>query len=118
MQGAAQTLFPAVALHMKGDRPMPTYITLFRYTNQGVENIKESPARIDAGRQAIQAAGGELKAWYLTMGQYDGVIIAEAPDDETVARIALATAALGNIRTETLRAFTEEEFRQLVASLP
>ena len=97
---------------------MPTYITLFRYTEQGIKNIKESPNRIDAGRQAIQAAGGQLKAWYLTMGEYDGVIIAEGPDDETAAKFLLATAAQGNIRTQTLRAFTEDEFRQLVGTLP
>ena len=97
---------------------MATYIVLFQYTEQGAHNIKESPARIDAARKAFQAMGAELKAWFLTMGQYDGVVIAEAPDDETVAKLALATGALGNIRTETLRAFTEDEFRKIVAGLP
>jgi len=97
---------------------MPTYITLLNYTQQGVENIKESPARLDAGREAVQAAGGEFISFYLTLGQYDAVIISEAPDDETVAKIALATGALGNVRTETLKAFTEEEYRQIIAGLP
>ena len=97
---------------------MPTFITLFNWTQQGIERVKESPNRIDAARQAFQSAGGELKAWYLTMGRYDGVVIAEAPDDETLARLLLATGMLGNIRTETLRAFTEDEFRNLVGQLP
>ena len=97
---------------------MPTYINLLRYTQQGMTNIKDSPNRLDAARQALQAAGGDLKGFYLTMGQYDAVVIAEAPDDEAAARFALATGALGNVRTETLRAFTEDEFRQLLGSLP
>lgn len=97
---------------------MATYITLFRYTQQGIQNIKQGPARIDAFRQALQAAGAELKGIYLVMGQYDFVAIIEAPHDETVTKINLALGSLGNVRTETLRAFTEDEFRQLVAALP
>ena len=97
---------------------MPTYISLLRYTQQGVQNIKESPARLDAAKKAFQAMGGELKQWYLVMGQYDAVVVSELPDDETAAKLALAIGAQGNIRTETLRAFTEEEYRKLIASLP
>lgn len=97
---------------------MPTYVTLFQFTQQGIQNIKESPARLDTARASIEAAGGKIVGYYLTMGQYDGVIITEGPDDETVARILLASGALGNVRTETLRAFPEDEYRQLIASLP
>ena len=97
---------------------MPTYITLHRYTQQGIQNIKESPNRIDAGKQAARSLGVELRGIYVTMGQYDLVAIGEAPDDETAARFALALASQGNVTTETLRAFTEDEFRQLVAGLP
>jgi uncharacterized protein with GYD domain len=97
---------------------MATYITLARYTQQGMSKIKESPSRVDAFRNAVQKAGGTMKAFYLTMGQYDIVVITEAPNDEVVARLTLATGALGNITTETLRAFNEDEFRKLVASLP
>jgi len=60
----------------------------------------------------------ELKSWYLTMGQYDIVGVIEAPDDETMAKVALALGALGNFRTETMRAFSEEEYRAIVAALP
>jgi len=97
---------------------MATYITLFRLTQQGIGNIKESPARLDAAKQAARAMGGEIKAFYLVMGQYDGVIITEAPDDEAVTKLLLATGSLGNVRTETLRAYTEDEFRKIIAALP
>ncbi len=97
---------------------MPTYISLLRYTQQGVQNIKESPARLEAAKKVFQAMGAELKQWYLVMGQYDAVVVSEGPDDETAAKLALIIGAQGNIRTETLRAFTEEEYRKLIASLP
>ncbi len=97
---------------------MPTYITLLNFTQQGIEKIKDGPARLDAAKQAFRAMGAEIKAFYLVMGQYDAVVVAEAPDDETVAKLALATGSLGNVRTETLRAFTEDEYRKIVASLP
>ncbi|NJD61334.1 MAG: GYD domain-containing protein [Deltaproteobacteria bacterium] len=97
---------------------MPTYITLMRFTQQGVKNIKDSPTRLDAAKKAFKSAGGEMKHFYLTFGRYDGVIIAEHPDDETAAKLALATSSQGNVQTETFRAFTEDEFRKMVKSLP
>ncbi len=97
---------------------MATYIMLFRFTEQGIKNIKESPARVEAAKQAFRDMGAEVKEFYLVMGQYDTVFILEAPDDETVAKIALAISSLGNVRTETLRAFTEDEYRKIIAALP
>ena len=97
---------------------MPTYISLLRYTQEGAENIKESPARLDAAKKLFQAMGSEFKAWYLTLGQYDAVAITEGPDDETAAKLLLTIAAQGNIRTETFRAFTEDEYRKIIAELP
>ena len=97
---------------------MPTYISLLRYTAQGLATAKDGPARLDAAKEAYRRAGGELKAIYLTMGQYDLVVVAELPNDETVARLALALGAQGNIRSETARAFTEPEYRKIAASLP
>jgi len=97
---------------------MSTYIILGNYTQQGIERIKDSPSRLDAAKQAFKAAGAEFKAFYLVMGKYDFVVIAESPDDMTAAKLALALGAQGNIRTETLRAFTEDEFRKVVAGLP
>ena len=97
---------------------MPTYITLLSITQQGIQNIKEAPKRIDAAKKAFKKAGAELKAIYLVMGRYDLVVISEAPDDETATKIALSHGALGNVRSETLRAFTEDEYRKLIAGLP
>jgi len=97
---------------------MATYITLMRYTQQGMENIKEGPARVDEAKEAFKAMGGELQQYYLVMGQYDAVVIGEVPDDETVAKLSLAIGSKGAIRTETFRAFTEDEYRKIIASLP
>ncbi len=97
---------------------MPTYITLIKYTQKGIENIKEGPSRVDAAKKAIKAAGGEMKAFYLTMGSYDALSIGEAPDDAAYAKMILAIASKGNIQTETLRAFTEDEYRKIIAELP
>lgn len=97
---------------------MATYITLLRYTQKGIENIKESPKRLDAAKEAFRAMGAELKAFYLTTGQYDAVAISEGPDDETLIKAALVTASAGSMRTETFRAFTEAEYRKLIAALP
>jgi uncharacterized protein with GYD domain len=96
---------------------MPTYISLLQYTQQGIAAIKQGPARLDAAKQAYKKAGGELKAFYLTIGQYDAVAIAELPDDTALAKIALALGAQGNVRTETLRGFSEPEYRRIIAEL-
>ena len=97
---------------------MATYITLIHYTQQGIENIKESPARLDAAKQAFRAMGAEMKEFYLVMGQYDAVIVSEAPDDDTVAKLALAIGSAGGVRTVTLRAWPENEYRKIIAALP
>ncbi len=97
---------------------MPTYITLLRYTPKGIENIRESPKRLDAAKQAFRLLGAEIKAFYLVTGQYDAVVISEAPDEETLVQAAVATASIGNVRTESFRAFTEDEYRKIIATLP
>ncbi len=96
---------------------MPTYITFINFTQKGVESIKDGAKRLDAAKQAFRAVGAELKSFHLVMGQYDAVVISEAANDEVVAKLALATAAAGNIRTTTSRAFTEDEYRRIIASL-
>ena len=97
---------------------MPHYISLIRYTQKGVENLKDSPKRVDATKKAFEAAGRKLKAIYWTLGRYDAVAIGEFPGDEAgLLRVNLAGAMQGYVRGETLRAFTEEEFRKAVASL-
>ena len=97
---------------------MPTYITLFRYTQQGKQNIKDMPTRLEQNKQLLSRLGAELKGFYLTMGQYDAVAIGEFPDEETAARAALIVGLGGAVTTETLRAFTEEEAVNIVRSLP
>lgn len=97
---------------------MPTYISLVSYTQKGIENIKESPARLGRVKAAMKAAGGEFKAFYLTMGHYDMVVISEAPNDEVYATTMLAIGATGAVRSETLKAFTEDEYRKIIAAIP
>ena len=96
---------------------MATYVVLLTFTERGIQNAGDTSG-LDAAKQAVQAMGCQWKGWYLTMGQYDAVVIIEAPDDETAARLALVQGARGGARSQTLRAFTEDEFRQLVAALP
>jgi len=96
---------------------MATYVSLIRYTEQGIRTIKESPARLDAAKKAFQAAGGEIKQFFLAMGKYDIVIISEGSSDEVAAAMALGLGSLGNIRTETMRVFPEAEFRKIVGSI-
>lgn len=97
---------------------MPTYIILINYTDQGIRNVKESPKRLDAAKKLLKSMGGEFKQFYLTMGAYDLATIVEAPNDEAIAKFALAAGSLGNIRTTTLKAFPEDEYRKIIAALP
>jgi len=97
---------------------METFIILGKYTQQGIAKIKEGPARIEAARKAMAAAGGKMVGWYLTMGRYDFVVVAEAPNARAAASVLLAIAAQGNVSTETLHAMTEAEFKGVVSSLP
>lgn len=97
---------------------MATYITLVSFTSKGIENIKESPKRLDAVKEMIQSVGGELKGFYLVMGRYDVILVSEAPNDEAVTKVALAIGARGAVKTETLRAFNESEYRKIIDALP
>jgi uncharacterized protein with GYD domain len=97
---------------------MPTYITLANITDQGIRNMKDLSRRLQNAEQTFAQMGAQLKEVYLLMGQYDYVVIAEAPDDATMARIALAVAGQGNVRTQTFRAFDRSEMVGLVEGLP
>jgi len=96
---------------------MPTYITLLNWTNQGIGKVKGSPKRLDEGRKAFKKLGVALKDVYMTMGRYDLVCVLEAPDSESVAKAILSLAAAGNVSSETLTAFTEDEYRKIIGSL-
>ena len=96
---------------------MPTYITLLKWTQKGIQNIKGSPNRLDEGRKAFANLGVDLKDVYLTMGSHDLICVLEAPDSETVAKAVLGLAAAGSVTSETVAAFTEDEYRKIIASL-
>ena len=97
---------------------MITYITLVNYTDQGIRSVKESPGRVDAIRALAQKLGGEVGDLYLTMGAYDLVAITQFPDAETAATFSLTIGSMGNVRTTTLQAFGEDQFRSIVAGMP
>jgi uncharacterized protein with GYD domain len=97
---------------------MPTYVTLIRFTQKGIEAIKDGPARLDAAKQAYRAVGAHIKDFYLVTGKYDALVVSDVPDEATAAKLSLAIASNGYSRTETVRAFTEEEFRRIVSGLP
>jgi uncharacterized protein with GYD domain len=97
---------------------MPAYVTLFNFTDQGIRNVKQTAERAKAVRAAFEAAGGSIVGIWWTLGQYDGVLVGVAPDDETAIRLAMAIGMQGNVRTTTLRAFGEEEIESIVQGLP
>ena len=97
---------------------MATYIMLINYTDQGIRTVKDSPKRLDAAKKMLKTMGGEIKDFYLTMGSYDIAIVAEAPSDDVIAKFALAAGSLGNVRTTTLKAFPETEYRKIIGALP
>ncbi len=97
---------------------MGTYIALINYTDQGIRNIKDSPKRAEAARKALQDLGGDMTGLFLTLGAYDLIAILEAPSDEVIARFVMTLGAQGNVRTTTLKAFTESEYKEIIAALP
>ena len=96
---------------------MTSYLVLGNYTDEGIRNIKDSPNRLAAVRQAVNDDGGRLIFFYLTMGQYDFVSLVEVPNDEVAATLLLKVGGQGNVRTTTLKAFTEDEYQSIVDSL-
>jgi uncharacterized protein with GYD domain len=96
---------------------MPTYIAMLTWTQQGLQNLKQSPSRLDAARKGFEAAGVKMKEFYMVTGKHDMIAIIEAPDDAALAKALLTTASQGAVRTETCRAFTEQEYRQIIDAL-
>jgi uncharacterized protein with GYD domain len=97
---------------------MATYIALYKLTDQGIRNIKDAPNRIEEGIKGAEAMGAKVLGFYTVMGEYDYVAIGEFPSDEAVMAFAMALGSGGNVRTTTLKAFTKEEFAQIVKKLP
>jgi uncharacterized protein with GYD domain len=96
---------------------MPMYVSLINWTDQGIKNVKDAPKRLDATKKALQKLGGSVKSYYMTQGSHDGVLIFEVPNEEALTNFLLTTGAAGNVRTTTLRAFTEDEFRKHIGAL-
>src|SRR6266516_1821000 len=96
---------------------MPTYISLVNLTEQGVKEAKNAPERLLAFDAALKEAGGKLIGFYLVMGQYDYIVITEAPDDQTAARLILGTIAQGSMRTQTMSTFPRKELEQTARTL-
>ena len=97
---------------------MPTYIGLYKLTDQGIKDIKAAPDRVKQAIQAVEVMGGKVIGVYVVMGEYDYVTIGEFPSDEVATTFSLALGSRGNVRTTTLRAFTQEEFAEMVKNLP
>ena len=97
---------------------MPTYIGLYKLTDQGIKNIKDAPKRIEEGLKRAEAAGGKVIGFYTVLGEYDYVAVGEFPNDEVAVAFALAMGSEGNVRTTTLKAFTKEKFAEIVKKLP
>jgi uncharacterized protein with GYD domain len=97
---------------------MPTYISLVQFTDKGIQAAKQTTQRVADWAAKVQSMGVSIKQMYWTLGQYDQVCVFEAPDDETAAAVLLAAEMLGNIRTQTMRAFTASEMDKILAKVP
>jgi len=96
---------------------MATFIALGNFTEQGIRSVKETTKRADAVREAASRYGVTMKQIYWTLGSYDLVTVVEAPNEEAVTAFALAVGSAGNIRTQTLRAFSKEEMNGILGKL-
>jgi uncharacterized protein with GYD domain len=97
---------------------MPTYIGLYKLTDQGAKTVKDAPGRIEAGIKSAEKMGAKVIGFYAVTGEYDYVAIGEFPSDEVAVTFSLAVSSLGNVKIATLRAFTREEFAAMVKKLP
>ena len=96
---------------------MPTYVIQAQWTDQGIRSVKESANRLEVGKKKLKEMGGQIKAFYLTTGMYDMLSIVEVPNDEVLAAHLLWLGSQGNLRTQTMKAYTEDEFRNIVSGL-
>jgi uncharacterized protein with GYD domain len=97
---------------------MPTFISMLSWTDQGIRNVKDSPKRLNAAREAAKRLGVEIKQVFLTNGEFDLLAILEAPNGDDVAKLVLALGAQGNLRSRTVRGWPEAEYIKLVSELP
>jgi uncharacterized protein with GYD domain len=93
---------------------MPTYIALVNWTEQGIKNFRDSGRRAEDYRGLVEKNGGQVRQLLWTLGPYDLVVVTDFPDDETATAVVLQTAAGGNVRTTTLKAFDAEQMRAII----
>jgi len=96
---------------------MVTYLILLNWTDQGIKNVKESPKRLDGVKKLAKDLGGEVKSFYMTLGAYDLVLIVEMPNNDKLANFVLKLGSLGNVRSTTLRAYSEDDYRRIISGL-
>jgi len=96
---------------------MSTYLVLGNFTDQGIRNVKETTKRAETVRGLARKLGITVKDIYWTLGQYDVATIVEAPDEAAVTALGLSLGALGNVRTQTLRAFAADEMNQIISRM-
>ncbi len=96
---------------------MPTYISLWKFTQQGRANVRQSPDRVKVAREMLEKRGGRVVGVWYTLGEYDLVTVSEGPDDQTATLVTLGVVGMGNVTSVTLRAFGEEEFSEIVGEL-
>ncbi len=97
---------------------MATYIVLISFTDQGIRNVKQSPGRAKAAIASAEKLGIKVKDIYWTLGAHDAVAVIDAPNDEAVTAWALGTGSLGNVRTQTMRAYSADEMDKIFAKIP
>jgi len=96
---------------------MATYLMLLNWTDQGIKNVKDSPKRLDGVKKLAKDLGGEVKFFYMTLGAYDLVLIVEMPNNDKLASFCLKLGSFGNVRSTTLRAYSEEDYRRIISGL-
>ena len=96
---------------------MVTYVMLLNWTDQGIKNVKDSPKRLDGVKKLAKDMGGEVKGFYMTLGTYDLVLIVDMPNNDKLASFALKLGSLGNVRSMTLRAYSEDDYRRIISGL-
>ena len=97
---------------------MAMFVTLYKFTDQGVRNVKDSPGRLEAAIKAAEKAGIKVLGAYYTLGEYDLVVLSEVANEEAAVAHALATSSLGNVRSNTMRAFTPTDFARILKKIP
>src|SRR5262245_13264153 len=110
-QASARSATTAREVHMA------TFVVLANFSDQGIRSVKDSPKRADAFKEQAQRLGGTVKDLYWTMGRFDIVAIVEAPDEKAITTLGLTVGKLGNVRTETLRAFNKADMEAILSNV-